>query len=331
MSGEQLIREIGRSGVRASAVGLGTWAIGGWMWGGTDEAQSIAAIQASLDAGVTLIDTAPAYGLGRSEEIVGKAIAGRRDKAVIATKCGLVWHTQKGNHFFDQDGRPVHRHLGRESIIHEVEQSLRRLRTGYIDLYITHWQDVTTPIEETVAALEALKRSGKIRAIGASNVDRAELEKYIAAGSLDAIQERFSMIDRKIEADLLPLTLQNDVSTLSYSSLALGLLSGTIGPDRVFAGDDQRRDNPRFSVANRQKATAFAEAIRPVAERHGASIAQVVIAWTLAQPGVTFALCGARNPAQALDNARAGTLRLGRDDLAAIDAAIAAKLANMDG
>ena len=331
MSGEQLIREIGRSGVRASAVGLGTWAIGGWMWGGTDEAQSIAAIQASLDAGVTLIDTAPAYGLGRSEEIVGKAIAGRRDKAVIATKCGLVWHTQKGNHFFDQDGRPVHRHLGRESIIHEVEQSLRRLRTDYIDLYITHWQDVTTPIEETVAALEALKRSGKIRAIGASNVDRAELEKYIAAGSLDAIQERFSMIDRKIEADLLPLTLQNDVSTLSYSSLALGLLSGTIGPDRVFAGDDQRRDNPRFSVANRQKATAFAEAIRPVAERHGASIAQVVIAWTLAQPGVTFALCGARNPAQALDNARAGTLRLGRDDLAAIDAAIAAKLANMDG
>ncbi|WP_421580136.1 aldo/keto reductase [Shinella sp. M31] len=331
MSGEQLTRAIGRSGVIASAVGLGTWAIGGWMWGGTDEAESIAAIQASLDAGVTLIDTAPAYGLGRSEEIVGKALAGRRDKAVIATKCGLVWHTQKGKHFFDQDGKPVHRYLGRDGIIHEVEESLRRLGTDYIDLYITHWQDPTTPIEETVAALEELKKAGKIRAIGASNVNRSELEQYISTGSLDAIQERFSMIDREIEADLLPLTVQDDVATLSYSSLALGLLSGTIGPDRVFAGDDQRKDNPRFSVANRQKAKDFSDAIRPVAERHSASIAQVVIAWTLAQPGVTFALCGARNPAQALDNARAGTLRLDTDDLAAIDAAIAAKLANMDG
>lgn len=331
MSGEQLTRDIGRSGVKASAVGLGTWAIGGWMWGGTDEAESIAAIQASLDAGVSLIDTAPAYGLGRSEEIVGKALSGRRDKAVIATKCGLVWHTQKGKHFFDQDGKPVHRYLGRDAIIHEVEESLRRLGTDYIDLYITHWQDPTTPIEETVAALEELKKAGKIRAIGASNVNRAELEQYIATGSLDAIQERFSMIDREIEADLLPLTIAHGVSTLSYSSLALGLLSGTIGPDRVFSGDDQRKDNPRFSVANRRKAKDFSDAIQPVAERHAASIAQIVIAWTLAQEGVTFALCGARNPAQALDNARAGTLRLSTDDLAAIDAAISAQLVTMDG
>ncbi|KAB2735780.1 aldo/keto reductase [Brucella anthropi] len=331
MSGEQLIREIGRSGVRASAVGLGTWAIGGWMWGGTDEAQSIAAIQASLDAGVTLIDTAPAYGLGRSEEIVGKAIAGCRDKAVIATKCGLVWHTRKGKHFFDQDGKPVHRYLGRDAIIHEVEESLRRLGTDYIDLYITHWQDPTTPIEETVAALDDLKQAGKIRAVGASNVNRSELEHYVQTGALDAIQERFSMIDREIEQDLLPLTTANNVSTLSYSSLALGLLSGMIGPERVFSGDDQRKDNPRFSVANRQKAKDFATAIKPLADRHGATIAQIVIAWTLAQPGVTFALCGARNPAQALDNAQAGRLRLSSDDLAAIDTAISAQLVNMDG
>jgi len=331
MSGEQLIREIGRSGVKASAVGLGTWAIGGWMWGGTDEAQSIAAIQSSLDAGVTLIDTAPAYGLGRSEEIVGKAIAGRRDKAVIATKCGLVWHTQKGKHFFDQDGKPVHRYLGRDAIVHEVEESLRRLGTDYIDLYITHWQDSTTPIEETVAALEELKQAGKIRAFGASNVNPPELEQYIQTGALDAIQERFSMIDREIEQDLLPLTTANNVSTLSYSSLALGLLSGMIGPERVFSGDDQRKDNPRFSVANRQKAKDFATAIKPVADRHGATIAQIVIAWTLARSGVTFALCGARNSAQALDNAQAGRLRLSSDDLAAIDTAISAQLVNMDG
>ncbi|WP_065373273.1 aldo/keto reductase [Ensifer adhaerens] len=330
MSGDQLMREIGRSGVKASAVGLGTWAIGGWMWGGTDERESIAAIQASLDAGVTLIDTAPAYGLGRSEEIVGKALAGRRDKAIIATKCGLVWHTDKGRHFFDQDGKPVHRYLGRDAIHHEVEQSLKRLGTDYIDLYITHWQDPTTPIEETMAALEELRQAGKIRAIGASNVGRGELEQYIAIGGLDAIQERFSMIDREIEADLLPLTRRNGVATLSYSSLALGLLSGGIGPERIFSGDDQRRDNPRFSVGNREKVAAFAKTIRPIAEKHGATIAQIVIAWTLEQEGVTFALCGARNPGQALDNARAGTIRLDQDDLSTIDAAIAAKLANMD-
>jgi len=329
MSGDQLIREIGRSGVKASAVGLGTWAIGGWMWGGTDERESIAAIQASLDAGVTLIDTAPAYGLGRSEEIVGKALAGRRDKAVIATKCGLVWHTDKGRHFFDQDGRPVHRYLGRDAIRHEVEQSLKRLRTDYIDLYITHWQDPTTPIEETMSALEELRQAGKIKAIGASNVSRGELEQYIAVGGLDAIQERFSMIDRQIETELLPLTRRSDVATLSYSSLALGLLSGGIGPERVFSGDDQRRDNPRFSVGNREKVAAFARSIRPIAEKHGATVAQLVIAWTLAQQGVTFALCGARNPAQALDNARAGTIRFDPDD-AGIDAAIAATLVNMD-
>ncbi|CAN7467980.1 aldo/keto reductase [Rhizobium sp. LjRoot30] len=330
MTASQITRDIGKSGVTASAVGLGTWAIGGWMWGGTDEKESIAAIQASLDAGVSLIDTAPAYGLGRSEEIVGKALAGRRDKAVIATKCGLVWHTQKGRHFFDQDGKPVHRYLGRDAIFHEVEESLKRLGTDYIDLYITHWQDPTTPIAETMQALEDLRKQGKIRAIGASNVSRTELEDYARIGGLDAIQERFSMIDREIEAELLPVTTREGIATLSYSSLALGLLSGVIGPDRVFEGDDQRRDNPRFSVANREKVAAFSADIRPVADAHQASIAQIVIAWTLAQPGITFALCGARNPRQALDNARAGTIRLSDDERGLIDTAIAGRLAQMD-
>ena len=328
---DKIMRGIGSSGVEASAVGLGTWAIGGWMWGGTDEAESISAIQASLDAGVTLIDTAPAYGLGRSEEIVGKALRGRRDKAVVATKCGLVWHTGKGRHFFDQDGKPVHRYLGRDAIFHEVEESLTRLGTDYIDLYITHWQDPTTPVDETMDALGDLKKSGKIRAIGASNVDANDLKAYIAAGGLDAIQERFSMIDREIEKELLPLTTANGISTLSYSSLALGLLSGVIGPDRVFSGDDQRKDNPRFSTGNRRKVASFAEAIRPVADQHRADIAQIVIAWTLAQPGVTFALCGARNPAQARDNARAGEIRLSSEDLSTIDRAISTWLSAMDG
>lgn len=330
MSNEQIYREIGTSGVKASAVGLGTWAIGGWMWGGTDEQQSIAAIQASLDAGVSLIDTAPAYGLGNAERIVGKALKGRRDEAVIATKCGLVWHTDKGEYFFAQDDKPVHRYLGRDAIVFEVEESLRRLNTDYIDLYITHWQDSTTPIEETVAALDHLKQSGKIRAIGASNVNADELKQYIDTGKLDAIQERFSMIDREIESDLLPLTVPNQVSTLSYSSLALGLLSGKIAPQRQFSGDDQRKDNPRFSQANREKVQQFAQAIGDVASNHNASIAQLVIAWTLAQPGVTFGLCGARDTRQAEENAAAGRIRLTENERTTIDAAIAQHLSNLD-
>ncbi|TIN10076.1 aldo/keto reductase [Mesorhizobium sp.] len=330
MNTRQITRSIGKSGVVASAVGLGTWAIGGWMWGGTDEAESIAAIQASFDAGVSLIDTAPAYGLGRSEEIVGKAIKDRRDRAVIASKCGLNWHSKKGNHFFDQDGTPVNRYLGADGIAYEVEQSLRRLGTDYIDLYITHWQDPTTPIAETMEALERLKSAGKIRAIGASNLNPAELQQYVAAGQLDAIQERYSMLDREIEQTLLPIARQHQVAALSYSSLALGLLSGAIDPAREFSGDDQRKDNPRFSQANRRKVAALKHALAPVAEVHQASMAQIVIAWTLAQPGITFALCGGRNATQALDNARAGEILLSAAELGAIDAAVAGHLVAID-
>lgn len=316
-----LTRKIGASNIPSSAIGLGTWAIGGWMWGGTDEAAAINGIRASLDAGVTLIDTAPAYGMGRSEEIVGAAIAGRRDEVVLTTKCGLVWHTDKGRHFFDQDGKPVHRYLGPESIRHELEQSLRRLRTDRIDLYITHWQDPTTPIADTFGALEELKREGKIRAIGASNVSRADLEAYLAAGTLDAVQEQYSMVHRDIEAGLLPLCAANEIAVLSYSSLALGLLTGKIGPYRAFDGDDLRINDPRFSVDNRRKVAAFAAQIELVAKAYQASIAQIVIAWTLAQPGITFSLCGARNAAQAIENTRAGQLQLSTTDLADISAA----------
>ncbi len=327
---EQLTRPIGASGIRASAVGLGTWAIGGWMWGGTDEAASIAAIHAAIDSGITLIDTAPAYGQGLAEEIVGKALAGRRDKVVLATKCGLVWHTQQGNHFFDYDGQPVHRYLGKDSIVHEVEQSLRRLRTDVIDHYITHWQDPTTPIAETMETLESLKAQGKIRSIGASNTSAEDIRAYVAAGQLDAIQEEYSMAKRDIEATLLPVCFEHAVATLSYSSLALGLLSGKIGPSRTFSGDDLRKDNPLFSVGNREKIAAFAKDIAPVASAHEASTAQIVIAWTLQQPGITFSLCGARNPGQAIENAKAGRIRLTSEDLTQIDQAAESHLANLD-
>ncbi|CVI22311.1 aldo/keto reductase [Rhizobium rhizogenes] len=325
-----LTRTIGGSGISASAVGLGTWAIGGWMWGGTDERQSIAAIHASIDAGISLIDTAPAYGMGLAETIVGKAIAGRRDKVVLVTKCGLVWHVNEGAYFFHQDGKPVHRYLGAASIRYEVEESLKRLGTDYIDHYVTHWQDATTPIAETVETLVRLKDEGKIRSIGASNVSPEDLVAYIATGALDAIQEEYSMVRRDIETTLLPLCRTSAVSVLSYSSLALGLLSGKVGPERVFAGDDQRKGNPRFSQANREKIARLTRRLEPVAEAHGASIAQVVIAWTIAQPGITFSLCGARDPAQAVENAAAARLRLAENELALISAGVAEHLVGLD-
>jgi len=318
---------LGPSGIRCSAIGLGTWAMGGWMWGGNDDRAAIGAIHASLDAGVTLIDTAPAYGLGQSERLVGQALKGRREQAVIATKCGLVWHTDKGTHFFDEDGRPVHRHLGRDSIFFEVEQSLKNLQTDRIDLYITHWQDSTTPVAETMDALLTLKRQGKIRAIGVSNVDTATLAEYLRHGPVDAAQERYSLIDRDIEKSLAPLCQENGVAVMGYSSLALGLLAGPIDPARQFGGDDQRAGNPRFSPGNRARLSAFFASLEPLRRSAGCSFSELMIAWTLAHGSVSTALCGARTAEQARQNAAAGALSLAASELAQIDGAARQHLA----
>jgi len=312
-------REIGNSGIQASVIGLGTWAMGGWMWGGTDEKASIEAIHASLDRGVSLIDTAPAYGLGVSEQLVGKAIKGRRDKVVLATKCGLIWHTNKGNHFFDENGKPVHRYLGEDAIRYEVEQSLKRLQTDYIDLYITHWQDPTTPVSETMSALEQLKKEGKIRAIGISNVNQSELHAYQQCGVVDAVQEKYNLIERQLEESLLPDTIKSGVSCLSYSSLAMGLLSGKISPQRTFSGDDQRISDPMFTVENRRWVQKFCQSIDSVAQQKKISVAQLVIAATLQQPGITYSLCGARNAEQAIENAAAGEVVLSAQEIAFIN------------
>jgi methylglyoxal reductase len=315
-------RALGASGLRVSAVGLGTWAIGGWLWGGSDRRAAVAAVRAAVDAGVTLIDTAPVYGLGLAEEILGEALAGRRDKVVLATKCGLVWHARKGQHFFDQQGSPVHRYLGPESVRYELEESLRRLDTDRIDLYQTHWPDDSTPAAETMAELERLKRQGKIRAIGVSNVSPAELEACLQAGEVSSIQEKYSMLDRDLEKQLLPLARARGVAALAYSPLALGLLSGRVKPGRHFGGDDLRHNHPRFTEENVRKANALLAEVAPVAAAHGATPAQAVIAWTVAQPGITCALCGARNPEQARENAAAGGLRLSAGELAALDEAV---------
>jgi methylglyoxal reductase len=321
---------LGSSGIECAAIGLGTWAMGGWMWGGGNSADAVAAIQASLDAGVNLIDTAPAYGLGRSESIVGTALKGRRHEAVIATKCGLVWHTQQGTHFFEEDGHPVYRYLGRGSIFHECEESLKRLQTDYIDLYITHWQDATTPVAETMDALLTLKKQGKIRAIGVSNVSPETLAEYLRHGPVDAAQERYSLIDREIDQTLVPLCAEHNVAVLGYSSLALGLLAGPIDPARQFTGDDQRASNPRFSAVNRAKLKAFFEELEPLRARLGCSFGQLMIAWTLARGSVSVALCGARVPQQAVENAAAGSVHLQGDAVQRVEAAAARHLQALD-
>lgn len=310
---------VGPSGLQASTVAFGAWAIGGWRWGGADEAESIRAIHAALEAGTDFIDTAPVYGLGLSEEIVGKAVKGRRDQVIIATKCGLVWHTDRGRYFLDQYGRPVHKYLGPESVVYEVEQSLRRLQTDYIDLYQTHWQDDTTPIEESMAALMRLREQGKIRAIGVCNANVEEMERYRQAGYLASDQEKYSMLDRKSEADNLPWCQRQQVAFLAYSPLAQGLLTGKMGPERTFSGDDQRAANPRFSVENRKKIQTLLQGLLPLAEKYGLTLGQLVIAWTLAQPGVTHALAGARTPEQAVENAGAGKVELDDDDVKAMN------------
>lgn len=280
---------IGTSGLQTSRIGLGTWAIGGWMWGGTDEAQSIATIHAAVDRGVTLIDTAPAYGFGRSEEIVGKALAqgGLRHKVQIATKVGLNWHD--GNVF--RDSRP--QRIGRE-----IEDSLTRLRTDVIDLYQVHWPDLATPIEETAQALEDLREQGKIRAIGVSNYGPTQMDAFRSAARLHAVQPPYNLFEREIEADVLPYAARTGLTVLSYGALCRGLLSGRMTPQTTFAGDDLRRVDPKFvGTRFQQYLAAVSELGRLAEERFGKSVLALALRWVLDQ-GPTIALWGARRPGQ---------------------------------
>ncbi len=287
--------------------------------------QAIEAVHAALDHGITLIDTAPAYGFGRSEEIVGRAIRDRRDKVVVATKCGLIWDREQGEFFFhaDDDGltmRPskkkIYKCLRPESIRLEIEQSLKRLGTTHIDLYQTHWQESTTPIAETMAALVQLKDEGKIRAIGVCNATMLQLAEY---DSIDSDQEKFSLLDREIERNgSQAYCRRQGIGMLPYSPLANGLLTGKIRPDRPFGAGDLRRGNRRFTPENIERVNAMLELLRPMAKRRGASIAQLVIAWTFSQPAVSCVLCGARDAKQAEENAAAGSIALSPEELRSI-------------
>jgi len=307
-----LYRPLGSSNLNVSAVVLGSWAIGGWMWGGSDEDASIRAVRRALDEGINAIDTAPVYGFGRAEEIVGKAIAGRRDEVVLMTKCGLIWEGKQGRHFFDSDedavtnghGRfRVHRCLAADSIRREVDSSLRRLGTDRIDLYQTHWQDAETPIGETMEILLDLKRRGKILAIGVSNATASILQAYREFGPVAADQERFSLLDRKAEKGNLPYCRKHGLAFLAYSPLAQGLLSGKIAPGATFPPGDQRNDKPRFRRKNLVKAKALIFELIPLAAEAGLSPAQFAASWAISSPGCTHALVGIRTPGQAAEAA----------------------------
>ena len=327
-------RPLGQSGIEASVIGFGAWAVGGWMWGGTDESEAIAAIHAALDAGVNLIDTAAIYGFGLSESIVGRAIRDRRDRVVLATKCSMVCDPTRGVFKFrsnaggpDPNGHIViHISGAPDSIRREVDCSLQRLGTDYIDLYQTHWQDTTTPYADTMAALMDLKQAGKIRAIGVCNASSAQMKEYSKAGVLDSDQEHYSMLKRDIEQDQLPYCREQAIAVLAYSPLARGLLTGAVGPDRKFEAGDHRAGLEMFSQENRRRVAGMLDQFRPIAKTRNITLAQLVIAWTVAQPGLTHALCGARNPKQALENAAAGDIELTDSELATMDEAISSHL-----
>lgn len=261
---------LGASPLHASKIILGTWVTGGEEFGPTEESESIEAIQTSFDAGINCIDTAPIYGRGLAETIVGKAIRGRRDETIIATKVGLRWDLEEGEFNFEAgDGTKIYKNLKPASIRKEVENSLRRLGTDYIDLLQTHWPDATTPIAETMDCLLELKREGKVRAIGVCNTDPAQMDAYLAVGPLDSLQTIYSMVDRDAEADLLPRALENNMAVLAYSPLAMGLLSGKLGPERQSPPAMCARGAPASPLKIAKRQLVCWSNLRPLPKRTG--------------------------------------------------------------
>ena len=304
-------KKLGKSELELSVIGLGTWAMGNDYWGQCDDGDSIAAIQAGIDNGINLIDTAPSYGSGHAEMLVGKAIKGRRGKAIVATKVGCY-----------RVGEGYVRDLKPERIMQSIEDSLRLLGIDCIDLYQIHWPDVNTPIEESMAALEKLHRQGKFRYLGVSNFTAEQISK--AAGFMDivSLQPRYSLLDRGIEQELLPYCIDNGMGVLTYGSLGAGILSGKY--DKVSAQElSDRRVGfyPYFKGEMLEKTMRLLDTLKSVAARHEKPVSQVAVNWVWAQQGVTCALVGAKNASQAEENAKAGHWALNEDDLAQINVA----------
>ena len=305
-------------------IALGTWAIGGWMWGGTDEKESIRTIHAAFDKGNNLIDTAPIYGYGRSEEIVGEAMRqyGRRESILLATKVGLDW-TNGG---IERDSTP-------KRILKEFDDSLRRLQTDYIDVYQVHWPDPLVPIEETATTLRELYEQGKIRAIGVSNYSPEQTRQFQIAAPLHTIQPPYNLFEREIEHDILPYARCHGITTLSYGALCRGLLSGAMSADRHFSRDDMRKTtDPKFQPPHFAEYLNAASKLDAFAQEHfGKRVIHLAVRWLLDQPGVGVALWGARRPEQLAPISEVAGWTLSESDFAAIDAILRETIHNPVG
>jgi aryl-alcohol dehydrogenase-like predicted oxidoreductase len=274
---------------KASRICLGTWAIGGSMWGGTDEKESIQTIHKALDLGINMIDTAPVYGFGKSEEIVGKALKqyGHREEIILATKVGLDWKEGK-----------VFRNSSRQRIKHEIEDSLRRLETDYIDLYQIHWPDESISFKETAETLLTLMNTGKIRAIGVSNFSPKQMLEFQKYAPIHSSQPPYNLFERAIEAEVLPFTEKEGIVTLAYGSLCRGLLSGKMNSSTTFKGDDLRKADPKFQQPLFQHYLNAVSALNDFAQaNYKKNVLALAIRWVLDQ-GHTIALWGARHPGQ---------------------------------
>jgi len=317
-------RKLGQSDVEVSVLAFGAWAIGGWMWGGADAKDAIKAIEAAIDNGMTTIDTASVYGFGLSEELVGKAIRGKRDKVQILTKFGMAWGSEGGDFFFaskDNSGNDIniYRHASRKKVLQDCDDSLRRLKTDYIDLFQIHWPDPLTPVSETMEALNDLIGKGKIRAGGVCNYSLELMNEAERILRIVSNQVPYSMVKRDIEKEIVPHCMDKNISILAYSPMQRGLLSGRIKSGHKFNNGDTRPDTPYYKEPNFSNILKFLDDIKPLAEDHNATLAQVVLNWTIQQPGITCALAGARNPAQVLENIGAADFRLKGEDIERIN------------
>ncbi|RLJ77752.1 aldo/keto reductase [Pedobacter alluvionis] len=314
-------RKIGNSDLELSVITFGAWAAGGWMWGSTDRNDAINAIKAGYDLGVTSIDTAPIYGQGDSEEIVGDAIKGiSRDKLQLVTKFGMRWDLAKGDFGFkskNNDGKEIdiYKYAGKESVIYECEQSLKRLGTDYIDLYQIHWPDLTTPISETFEAVSRLIEQGKVRYAGVCNYDAAQLKEADQTLEIISNQIPFSMVNRGVEEETVPYCIENNKSVLAYSPMERGLLTGKMTADYKFEEGDHRQGNKFFSPESIEKTNAFLAKIKPLADEKNATLSQLVLRWTVERPGITIALVGSRNEKQAVQNAGAINVKLNAEEI----------------
>ena len=314
-------RSLNDSTLKLSAITFGAWAAGGWMWGKTDRNDAVEAIKASYYEGVTSIDTAPIYGQGDSESIVGEAIKDfPRDKIQLLTKFGMRWDLAKGSLGFKSKNNQgeeidIYKYAGKESIIEECNNSLQRLGTDYIDLYQIHWPDITTHIHETMEAVAELIQQGKVRYAGVCNYNAAQMQEASQTIHLVGNQVPFSMVNRGIEEETVPYCIAHNKSILAYSPLERALLTGKMTPGYKFAEGDHRASNKFFTDESIVRTNAFLQKIKPLADSKNATLAQLVIRWTLERTGITIALVGARNKEQALQNAKAINVSLTPDEI----------------